>query len=696
MKKKLLLLTITLALLPFLFGSTSYNYSYHGKVLHSSPGLNYATHYNRANLGVEYGEARDFVVYDDHIYMVTSSPSSDRNYSDYLIVLDKDFNLLPESPIKEFELSDEYAAKVRSMVSELFEEIDNSFIELFEDKVFYPGTKLPFSANDPFIGIAAATWVTDPNVVANNGVVINDTDENITTTINVTLSVWGGESEEGFSEQKIDLSYEVTIGTKVEGIETSESALAPKFNIDPMTPVADVNNVVGIDINEGLYETMLDFIIGNDQSVEPATYTALYDEKYLITYTKRNDAEGEIEYVNITVAEVIEETIYSIHSSMFNVPYTLNTASGIDVVSSGIYIADRRNNRIVKLNHNYEVVDAFYEIDDPTFDELAFEPLKVAVDPSERMNVVAHNVYEGILELDYDGSFNRYTGVNPIELTPAETLRRLLMTEAQRQKLQRFLPTEYTNVALNDKNFIFATAKPREENANNMIQLINPKGVDVLVKNGYHIPMGDVLYIISRNNHVEEIGPSTLVDVAVGKNGMYTVLDEKRSRLFTYDSEGNLLYINGSSGQQSDKFDRGIAINYLGDDLLLLDATGTLIVYRPTAFGNAVNKAIELHSVGKFEEAAFQWEEVLRLNTNYEIAYNGIGKYHLRLGNNREAMRNFKLGHDKYYYSKAFKAYRNEIIKDYFGLIVLGIVIIAAGIPIYLNRNKIFKKRKGD
>lgn len=704
MKKRFLIILTTIALIPFLLGSSSYNYSHYGNVLHSTPGLNYAAHYNRANLGVEYGEARDFVIYEDHIYMVTSSPTSDRNYTDYLIVMDSEFNVLPETPVKEFELSDSYAVKVRAMVNELFTEIDQNFIELFTDKVFYPGSVLPFSDKDPFIGIADSSWETDTNVVSANGSTINETDEVIKTTINVTYSVWSSEDEEGFAEQKIDLEYEVNIGTLVEGISTTSSVLAPSFNIEPDTTISNVNSVVGTDFNEDLYETMLDFVSGNDETIGFESNIEIPFENFIVTYSKREvvitdeeteEETTETEYYNITVEEVIEAEIPTIHSSLFEVPYTLNTASGIDVVESGIYIADRRNNRIVKLNHNYEVIDAFYEIDDPTFDELAFEPLKVAVDPSERMNVVAHNIYEGILELDYDGSFNRYTGVNPILLTPAETLRRLLMTETQRQKLQRFLPTEYTNVALNDRNFIFASAKPREDNVGNMIQLINPKGLDVLIRNGYHVPMGDIIYLETIDNNIEEIGPSTLVDVAVGKHGMYTVLDEKRSRIFTYDEEGNLLYINGSSGSQSDKFSRGVAINYLGDDLLLLDATGTIIVYRPTAFGNAVNKAIELHSTGRFEDAATQWEEVLRLNTNYEIAYNGIGKYHLRLGNYKEAMDNFRLGHDKTYYSKAFKAYRNEILKDYFGLIVLGLVALGVGIPVFINRKKIFK-RKGE
>jgi tetratricopeptide (TPR) repeat protein len=140
------------------------------------------------------------------------------------------------------------------------------------------------------------------------------------------------------------------------------------------------------------------------------------------------------------------------------------------------------------------------------------------------------------------------------------------------------------------------------------------------------------------------------------------------------------LYINGDEGSQSDKFTEGVSIAYFGDDLLLLDRkTRTVIVYQLTEFGQAVNEAISLHNQGRFEEASEIWREVLVLNTNYGIAYNGIGKYYLREKDYATAMEYFNAGHDFYYYSKAYKGYRNEILKANFGYIVGAVVIILGG-----------------
>ncbi|TRY00274.1 hypothetical protein [Acholeplasma laidlawii] len=370
---------------------------------------------------------------------------------------------------------------------------------------------------------------------------------------------------------------------------------------------------------------------------------------------------------------------------------TLNGPMGLDVQHTGIYIADTGNNRIVKLNHNFEVVDLFTEVDDVTFETVDFIPVKITTDSTCRMYVVAREIYEGILELDTDGSFNRYTGVNPITLSPIDIFNRFWMSDAQIDKLPKFLPTSYTNVTMNSENFIYATSLPSTNNSDNMIQLINPKGVDVLIRNGYHVPKGDIQFVEGMNNYVID-GPSRLVDIAVYQDGIYTVLDAKRSRLFTYDSEGNLLYVNGEAGQQLDKFTNGVALAYFGDNLLVLDKElRTVIVYEHTEFGSKVNEAIHHHENGEFELAAQLWEEVLVLNTNYEVAYNGIGKYHLRNGDYEKAMEYFQYGYDKYYYSRAYKSYRNELIKSNFGYIMLVVLLI----PTALITLKQIKKRKG-
>lgn len=381
-----------------------------------------------------------------------------------------------------------------------------------------------------------------------------------------------------------------------------------------------------------------------------------------------------------TIVDNDEETVF----------LKLDKPEGIDVKHLGVYIADTNNNRIIRLNHNLEVLEVFSTPDDPVFETTSFQPTKLTVDVIGRMYVVAKNIYEGIVELSNKGEFNRYVGVNPIKLSPLEIFRRALMTEKQKEKLRRYLPTTYTGVMINEESFMYATSRARGNDAENTIQLINPKGIDVINKNGYFPPMGDIHFLQSMHEVVES-GPSALVDITYTDGGIYSVLDQKRSRIFTYDSEGNLLFIDGSAGAQRDKFTQGVALNYFKDDLIVLDRINqTFIVYRLSEFGKLVTTAVKLESDGKFNEAALYWQEILTKNSNYEIAYNGIGKALLREGKYKEALENFKLGHDAYYYSKAYKEHRNSILRKNFSYIMTGVGLLA----VLIIGKAIYKKRK--
>ncbi|QVK18513.1 hypothetical protein KHQ81_02005 [Mycoplasmatota bacterium] len=376
--------------------------------------------------------------------------------------------------------------------------------------------------------------------------------------------------------------------------------------------------------------------------------------------------------------------------------YDLKEPSGIAVTDDSIYIADTDNERIMVLDHEYKVKKIFGTPEDKTFDELAFKPLKISVDKTGRIYVIVRDVFEGIIELNSDGSFNRYTGVNPISMNVIEAIWRRFYTEEQLKQMKLYLPTSFTNMIIDDLGFIYATSKADSSgNDQNMIKKINTKGIDVLKRNGYDVPKGDLTYIQVKTGNLQK-GPSELVDIAINDIGMYTVLDQKRGRLFTYDNEGRLLYISADKGDQEGKLGNPVAVTYFNGDLVVLDQDNkSLEVYGLTEFGELINEAIKYHYEGDFEKAAEVWTEVAKLNTNYEIAYVGIGKSLLRQGKYKEALENFKLGKDKYYYGKAYEGYRKEFLNNNFSIIMTVTTIVI----LYLFRKPlidIFKKDRED
>ena len=191
----------------------------------------------------------------------------------------------------------------------------------------------------------------------------------------------------------------------------------------------------------------------------------------------------------------------------------LNNASGITVTKDGMYIADSGNARIIRVNKQGEewVVDGVYLTpDDNIFYQISsnisivdvtgvtlFNPQKVAVDQTGRLYCIAQNVYEGIMEFHTSGSFNRFLGKNEVVANPLKKFWTKIFSETQIASLNLDLPPEFTNIAMDENGFLYATSHPDADattNAN-MVKMINTSGKDIMKRNGYVTPDGDAVYL---------------------------------------------------------------------------------------------------------------------------------------------------------------------------------------------------------
>ena len=350
-----------------------------------------------------------------------------------------------------------------------------------------------------------------------------------------------------------------------------------------------------------------------------------------------------------------------------------NSPQGIFVTDEEhIYVADTENNRVVELMGDGTFIrEIGAPISDVIRSTFEYYPLKIAVDKAKRIYVIGRGVFDGLIEFDSDGIFTGFTGANKVTFKPLDYFWRILATKQQRAKMALFIPIEYNNLDLDEDGFIYTTNS--EYNTKTPLQRLNPTGTDVIRKEGYHNVEGDILFPMRG----DVIGGSSFIDVNVNEYGMYSALDLKRGRIFTYDEDGNLLYIFGKLGNQEGTFKTPSAIERLGEDILVLDkGFSNLVVFKPTEFGKNVNEAVMHYNLGNDDEAANYWDKVLRLDANYEVAYVGIGKSLLMDGKNKEAMTYFKNGNSKLYYSKAFKRYRQEVLRANFGPIMSTIVLI--------------------
>lgn len=379
----------------------------------------------------------------------------------------------------------------------------------------------------------------------------------------------------------------------------------------------------------------------------------------------------------------------------------LKQPKGIFVTDTYIYVCDYGNERVAIFNHQYTLVQEVYAPEDTAFKDYKFRPKKIAVNRTGRMYVIAEGINEGIIDFNPDGTFSRYYGMNSTNISGWAAFWRLFTSERQRAVQGFNFGKSLINLCIDSDEYVYTVSAFDKGSSTNVIKRLNYKGSDILTRNGYVPQIGDIEIIDGSDKTVSvPTGNSHFVDIDVNDYGTYIALDQTRGRIFGYDFEGNLLYVagelatatSGITNSQKSKFLKPEALCYFGDKILVVDSQGkNMIVFEFTTFGNLVNQATSLYYNDEYALAAEVWKEVLALNSNYYLGYSGIGKAQLREGKYKEAMKNLKLGNDKYNYSRAYEQYRYEKMSKILPYII-GIVLIGGfdwlGYSIYKSIKK--------
>lgn len=364
-----------------------------------------------------------------------------------------------------------------------------------------------------------------------------------------------------------------------------------------------------------------------------------------------------------------------------------------------IYLSDTGNNQVVILDaETYKVVQVISAPTDQVFAGKTFSPTKVVTDSAGRIYVISDGVYEGIILLSNKGEFMRFVGVNYTTMSFWDALWRNMATEEQRKQMTSILQTEFKNFTIDSQGFIYTVSRAVENTETGtiddtaMIKRINQAGKDVLIRNGYSVPKGDLVTIKTGANK----GGSTFSGITVNEYGVYTVVDTKGGRLFTYDKEGNLLYVSAGKGSEVTDLENPVAVRYQGDNLLVLEKNNRVVIrYTPTEVGAMINKAVKYQATGDLESASEEWQNVINQNPNYELAYVGVGKTYLDSERYLDAMEYFKTGFNVEYYSKAYKLYRDDIVKRWFPY-VMTLVFVGVVAKLGYSAYKSIRFKKAD
>ncbi len=375
------------------------------------------------------------------------------------------------------------------------------------------------------------------------------------------------------------------------------------------------------------------------------------------------------------------------------VPDSLNAPQGVFVTTEYIYIADTGNARIVVFNLDGSFA---YVLEAPSADVFPegsiYTPVALAVDLYGRIYVVSSTTYMGIISLDKDGQFSGFIGAQKVNPSAWDLLWRRFQTEEQQEMSSQYTSTEFNNITVDSRGFVYATISSIDESAqqsaikskdsaNAPVKMLNTRGQDVLKRNGFFAPGGEVnVGVLETSEETSGStgsgGASAIIDVALGPDGTWSIVDSKRQKIYTYDDGGELLFVYGDTGTQVGNLASVSAIAYQGADFLALDrSTGTVSVYRRTEYGNLLITALGNNRKLEYGNAFTDWQSILQRNSNFDASYIGIGKSLYRDGKYEEAMEYYKYAYDTANYDTAFKAWRQEWVEDF--VIVVPIVIVA-------------------
>lgn len=439
-------------------------------------------------------------------------------------------------------------------------------------------------------------------------------------------------------------------------------------------------------------ESLNDFVFNIDtgfESVIPATHESVQNVDFIDGYFPKGE-DGDEGFLNnpqdlfidrennIYIADTGNNAVVKLDKDG-NFVLAITEESGIKYPlgvfvddTQDIFVADNGNKRVVHFDKDGNYVEEFVAPESELLSQnlTDFDPTKIAI--NDYNGYIYLLIGKEFLTLDAKNQFKGLVGTEPVGFDLADYLTRLFATDEQLAQLKKREPVSYNNFCITYDNEIFAVSSAQQ----NQIKKINSSG-DSLYPDGQYAEM-------SLDSETGEMVSPFLVDIAVNSHEMITVADQRTSKLYQYNIDGELLAVFG--GEAGDSISRGRFKNIssicynTNDELWVLDAeSNSLQKLRTTAFMQAVHEGITLYREGRYEESLATWDTISQLVSCYPAAQTSIANIYFKQERFEDAQAEYKEARNREGYAKAFGEIRDDFLVVNFGWVVpLGIVIVAA------------------
>lgn len=404
---------------------------------------------------------------------------------------------------------------------------------------------------------------------------------------------------------------------------------------------------------------------------------------------------------------VIINPDYTLNSVIQNIQYNGETLDTIGINATfvdkngDIYIADTNNGRVIVLNSAKQVKKMLLlPKDDVIPADFEYKPEKIAIDSNGYIYVLSNGSYYGAVLYKPDGSFSSFYGANTVTGSILDVFDRLIdmlfVTEDQEETKETELPFCFTDIAIDEVDFVYTATAPSEKNATDtgQIKKLSPGGTNVLKNKtsstvesaeGFNFSDGRGMKYAAGTQYMAWRS-GNLCSMDVDSMGYMYGLCQTYGHIFIYDQECNRLSVFGgglSAGTQKGTFNKpvNIQINDNNNDVLVVDEVGNSVtIFKETEYGALVKKAQQLTNNGDYVEAKEYWQKALTCDRNLQLAYRGLARAALIEEDYETTLHYAKLGFDQDTYSAAYGFVRNDYLTENFVWIFLLAVAVIAGV----------------
>ncbi|MCL1865941.1 MAG: hypothetical protein FWF82_00865 [Oscillospiraceae bacterium] len=441
------------------------------------------------------------------------------------------------------------------------------------------------------------------------------------------------------------------------------------------------NRIIICDEDFGNVRILDEFFYGDDYQVENFVRDVVLDEKF----PENNVTE-----------EMVNE-IYWAEVEKVGTKTTLKDPKGIHVTKKNdelrLYIADYENGRVISTGLDGSIFMEYNKPTTATYSVETFSPSKVLTDNADNVYICV-GIDKGAVRFNDKGEFKQFYGANRVTRTADAILNyflRFILSREQMENRTRPVPVQFSNFTIDSDQFIYTVTATRRSTLD-IVTKLDPSGRNVFAQQGYdNFTWGDFNepYIYGKQYS------SVMIDISVDHNGNIYLFDYESGKIFQYDKEGYLMFIFGGKGEQKGLFVAPTALETHEGKVYALDSVkNSITIFHLTEFGGLVVDAMDMFNRGLYADSLGPWEEVLRRDANYYMAYVGMGNAKLSIGEFDKALEYFHM-HSWQGYNMAFKDFRINYIRNNFNkllgfaLIAIGVVVAAAeGIRILQRKRK--------